>query len=373
MASSGTTYDDERALLAGLAASLNQRLPRAWRARLEPVQAPMFAGVRPDAILILDPPDGRPVGIGVETRLNFYPRDVYTMSSQLGGLWPRSPRPAGRLGLQPDIASWLVLSRFLTLRSRELLAEAGFSYADATGNIRIESANPPLFIQLQGADTNPKPADQTLRSLRGSGSSRVVRGLLDFRPPYTLRDLAERAGLPLGTASRTINFLEDEGLVGRDGRGPISEVDWRRLLKRWARDYSLLETNRATFYLEPRGPQALRERLRSLTMSYALTGSLAVPREARVAEAALAAVYVPNAQQAAIELGLRSIEGIGNVLLLEPPGEEPMQRLRDVDGYQCVALSQVVVDLLTSPGRGPVEAEALMEWMTGNEDAWRSG
>jgi hypothetical protein len=30
-----------------------------------------------------------------------------------------------------------------------------------------------------------------------------------------------------------------------------------------------------------------------------------------------------------------------------------------------VALSQVAVDLLTSPGRGPNEAEGLMTWMSG--------
>jgi len=27
---------------------------------------------------------------------------------------------------------------------------------------------------------------------------------------------------------------------------------------------------------------------------------------------------------------------------------------------------------LTSPGRGPNEGEALMEWMRHNEDAWRA-
>ena len=373
MRSSGTPYDNERDLLARLTAQLSQRLPRTWPVRLEMVQPTLFADARPDAILVVDAPDGRTVIIGVETRLSFYPRDVYTMSSQLGGLWPKAPRPSGRRGLQPELSAWLVLSRFLTPRTRELLAEAGFSYADATGNVRIDSANPPLFVELQGADINPKPPDQTLRSLRGTGSSRVVRALLDFRPPYTLRDLAERAGLPLGTASRTISFLDDEALITRDGRGPIDDVDWRGLLRRWARDYSMLETNRATFFLEPRGPQALLERLGSFSMPYAVTGSLAVVPEARVADPALAAIYVSDARRAAMELDLRSVTGTGNVVLLESPGDDPLQRMRVVGGYQCVAMSQTAVDLLTSPGRGPVEAEALLEWMGRNENAWRLG
>jgi hypothetical protein len=67
------------------------------------------------------------------------------------------------------------------------------------------------------------------------------------------------------------------------------------------------------------------------------------------------------------------VAGTGNVVLLQASNDDPVERLREVDGYPCVALSQVAVDLLTSPGRGPVEAEALIEWMGRNEDAWRRG
>jgi len=33
---------------------------------------------------------------------------------------------------------------------------------------------------------------------------------------------------------------------------------------------------------------------------------------------------------------------------------------------------RAVADLLTGPGRNPSEAEALLEWMKKNEDAWRA-
>lgn len=371
MATPGTPQDDERTLLASLESQLRQRLPRTWTVRLDLVQPTIFADEQPDAILVIEAPDGRAAGIGVDVRLSFYPRDVYTMSSQLGGLWPTAPRPAGRRGLQSNLTAWLVLSRFLTQRTRTLLSEAGFSYADASGNLRIATSNPAMFLELQGADTNPKPRDQTLQSLRGSGTTRVVRALLEFRPPYTLRELAERAELPLGTASRTVSYLVDEALVQRNGRGPIDAVDWQGLLRRWARDYAMLGSNAATFYLEPRGPRTLIEGLPRLSGPYAVTGSFAVPPEARVADPALAVVYVPDAKQAAAELNLRTVAGTGNVVLLEAPTGDPPERPRDLGGLTCVSMSQVAVDLLTSPGRGPVEAEALIEWMTRNEDAWR--
>ena len=34
-------------------------------------------------------------------------------------------------------------------------------------------------------------------------------------------------------------------------------------------------------------------------------------------------------------------------------------------------VTQVLLDLITGPGRGPAEAEALLEWMRDNEDKWK--
>ena len=42
------------------------------------------------------------------------------------------------------------------------------------------------------------------------------------------------------------------------------------------------------------------------------------------------------------------------------------------DGLSYAVPSQVAVDLLTSPGRGPAEADALLAWMATREEAWRA-
>jgi hypothetical protein len=252
-----------------------------------------------------------------------------------------------------------------------MLEDLGFSYADATGNLRLATRVPPIFIELCGAESNPWAEDRPLRSLRGPASARVVRALLDFTPPYPLRLLAETAELPLGSASRVVTFLVSEALVERSGRGPIEDVDWKGLLRRWTQDYSLLDANRSRFFLEPRGPRALEARLRELDVPYAVTGSLAAARRAEVAPAALAAVYVPNIEKAASRLGLRDAPSGGNAVLLEPVADVAFERTWDEDGITFAALPQVAADLMTSPGRGPAEAEALIEWMEGNQDAWR--
>jgi hypothetical protein len=41
------------------------------------------------------------------------------------------------------------------------------------------------------------------------------------------------------------------------------------------------------------------------------------------------------------------------------------------DGIRYAAVSQVLADLLTSPGRGPAEAEELPVWIAEHEEAWR--
>lgn len=43
------------------------------------------------------------------------------------------------------------------------------------------------------------------------------------------------------------------------------------------------------------------------------------------------------------------------------------------DGLVFASLSQVVADLLTSPGRAPSEGEGLLRWMAEHVRGWRAG
>jgi hypothetical protein len=69
------------------------------------------------------------------------------------------------------------------------------------------------------------------------------------------------------------------------------------------------------------------------------------------------------------------------VWLLQPYDDVVFERVRRKQvmagetGTEVVAVSlpQTVVDLMTSPGRGPQEAEALLDTMKGTLDDWRRG
>jgi hypothetical protein len=151
-------------------------------------------------------------------------------------------------------------------------------------------------------------------------------------------------------------------------------VLWDELLRAWTNDYSLTESNRVYTYLDPRGLDNFVLQLRKLPsqMDYALTGSLAAARWAPVAPARLGVAFVRDAAAAAAALDLVPTDTGANVLLVEPRGGFVFERTVEDGGLTYVAPSQAVVDLLTGPGRNPSEAEALLDWMRKNEDAWRT-
>jgi hypothetical protein len=118
--------------------------------------------------------------------------------------------------------------------------------------------------------------------------------------------------------------------------------------------------------------EAEPEKLKSTKKWFAVTGSWAAAQVASVAPPRLLQVYVDRPDAIDSELDLRPTDAGANVALLTPFDVVVYERRSQKSGITIAALSQVAADLLTSPGRGPNEAEALMEWMRDNEDAWRA-
>ena len=125
-------------------------------------------------------------------------------------------------------------------------------------------------------------------------------------------------------------------------------------------------------YLAPRGIPAVIERLKKTKAGYAVTGSWAASEIAPVAAPRLLLVYVDAPADVEKTLDLRPGDAGANVAILTPFDDIVFDRTSTKGGVTVAALSQVAADLLTSPGRGPNEAEALMDWMQQNEGAWRA-
>jgi hypothetical protein len=251
------------------------------------------------------------------------------------------------------------------------LADAGVSYLDLTGNSRIRLDRPALWVLTEGAARDPSPLRRGVRTLKGAKAARLVRALCDWKPPVRVRELARRAGLDAGYATRILRLLEEENVLERGARGEIRVVRWRELLELWTRDYQVTTTNRPLSCLSPRGIGPLLEALRSSPLRYALTGSVAVPSEAADVPAARALCFVDEVDLAIRHLGLTPTEVGANVVLLKPFDPLVYERSRTKGELTCVALTQCLADLLTGTGREPSQGEALATWMAENESVWR--
>jgi len=339
---------------------LAERLPPRWSiARAD--QRPRNQNAKSDGILEIRAPDGTRSTIIVEATVGLTAVEARALAGRLD----QAARDNGASGR-------LVVTTFLSALARERLRAAGVSYLDLTGNAHIVLDRPGLVIELHGADRDPAPERKEKRTLKGGAAARIVRALADWDPPVGVRELARRAGINAGYATRILTLLMREDVIARNTRGVIMAVRWRDLLRRWAQDYGVFETNRAVAYLAPRGIPTLLERLTTYDGRWALTGSAAVPRAAAVATIGHALIYVDNVEEASAALGLRAVDSGANAILLEPFDSVIWERTRQDGGRVSVAVSQCAVDLLTGSGRQPGEAEALLDWMAKHEVDWRN-
>jgi len=291
----------------------------------------------------------------------------------LGGL-------ARRLGDVRGMPPILLVSPFLSPRSRELLAEEDISYLDLTGNVRLVMSHPGLFVETTGAQRQPsKGEERRTAGLKGANAGRIIRFLAEVAPPYRVLDIEAATGVSRGWISRTLDALVDEALIRREPRGPIEQVDWPALLRRRGQSVDLF-ANATRTYVAPNGAPALLEAVPTsgIAADLYLTGSFAAVRLAPVAAPALLVLYLDPAPrrasfgEVADRFGLLPTDEGANVALLRPDSERPIEDPRTQEGLQMVNIPQLVIDCLSGTGRMPAEGEALIEWMRANEPAWRS-
>ena len=100
-----------------------------------------------------------------------------------------TPRETALLPVPEE--STIVAASWLSLRTRELLANAGFGYIDQTGNSSVVMARPGLFVRTEGASRDPSPKSMQGPNIRGPRAWALLRTLAEVQPPYGLGDLAE--------------------------------------------------------------------------------------------------------------------------------------------------------------------------------------
>jgi hypothetical protein len=340
---------------------LRERIPSAWSVEATSQEAVPGDRGRPDGTIVIN---GQSVyaTLAVEAKRSLGPRDVAGLFGSVG----RTLR-----ALSPNIPI-LVVAPWLSPRTRDLLAAEGINYLDLTGNALVRLENPAIFIQSQGADRDPSPTPRGKARVRGPKAARLIRTLVDVRPPYGVRDLAEATGLTPGYVSRLLDALDHDALLERAKRGQVESVDIAALLRRWAENYELFNSNDAQPYLAARGAEDALGRISDLpTVRTAVTGSFAAVRVSPIAAPALLTLYCDDGNALANALDLIPADQGANVVLLRPFDPIVWARTDEDYGVRYVAPSQAAVDCLTGNGRMPSEGEALVQWLLANEPRWR--
>lgn len=340
-------------LFEGAAARLRERLPSSWGVDVTSADA--------GRAIEVTAPNRSSARFAVVARHALAPRDVSLLLAGIG---------QARSSADP----LLLIAQWLSPGVQRLLAAQRVSYVDLTGNVRVQLDDPALFVSSAGAERNPQPGARGKARVRGPKAGRLIRVLVDTRPPYRVRELAAAAGLAPGYVSRMLDTLDREALIERGPRGEVESVDVSALLRRWTENYDVLGSNQASGFLSPAGASAACDGLGALADGprLAVTGSFAAVQLAPVAAPTQLFVYCDDVAVVARALGLLPADEAPDVVVLRPFDDVVWAGLRRrTDGTQTVAPSQIVADCMTGTGRMPAEGEAVLEWMLRDEQSWR--
>lgn len=319
-------------------------LPDSWD--LETVNHKDLGRSFPDAFVTIRPPAGSSVLLAIETKGTRLRTDAIAHLRSTFSDVPGIP---------------CLLSEYFPPRTRELMAEVGFSGVDTTGWIHIVSDQPPILIDRQGAPRAPRePRKENIERLTGTSTARVLRYLVTASLPRGVREIADDCHVSPGTVSKLLPTFEREGIMPpRDRRGPVESINRKDLIDRWAQDYSLAKGNfRVESFLDPRGLQHAADALTrdDRTVLTGVHGGLAYLNESQtpVVSSKQLTAYCDNPQRIAREIGLYPVEkSKSNVVLIVPKDPELLQKTRYSEraGGWVAPLGQVLVDLKTFPGR----------------------
>jgi hypothetical protein len=282
-----------------------------------------------------------------------------------------TPRSAASLA-EPDRPT-IALADWVSPRAREVLRARGVGYLDATGNAEIELQQPGLFIRTSGLDRNPAPKPTGGPGLRGPKAWALLRVLTEVTPPFGVRELAGAVDVDPAYVSRVLRVLEEELLLTRMPRGPVTTVEWEGVLRKAASTYSFFDSNETSTWVTTAGPEQLLNDLDGRRVgTWIVSGSFAAARLARVAAPELVVLYTDDPERLAKAGRLLPATRGANVALALPYDPIVFERTSASRGVSYASLPQVALDCLTGNARMPAEGDALIAWMRKNEPRWRT-
>ncbi|MGQ0847294.1 MAG: helix-turn-helix domain-containing protein [Sporichthyaceae bacterium] len=361
---SGNALIRETAPLGDALKRLAALLPASWQ--LNRVSGPTVGKARVDAVVELAGPNGAGASFVVEAKRSGA-MPIAQMLATLRELQVGSGLPV------------LFASDYIGPALREALAEAGMSYVDATGWVRVACEDPLILLTGIGAQRAPR-SQQRLSAvvrLNGVAANRIIRTLCETPPPLGVRELAGLAEVSAGSVSKLLVTLAAEGVVDRDEASAVVAVRRRALIRRWVSDYFFAESNSVVRYcIAPRGLERALSQVGEQA-EIALTGSAAARRMLPTSATSVVplrqlALYATDPAGVAEASGLIDADPASSNVVIARPQDLDILRRSTVERRIVLApVALVLADLLTLPGRSDAEAEQLMDALAANDPAWR--
>jgi hypothetical protein len=362
----GNDVFEETEAIVDAVARLREVLPPRWTVEWLAKEA-RSGDLRADGLVMIIAPGSVAVTFLAEVK-RWTTEPTSRVAGVLSSLQRQSPYPV------------LLITDYTNGPLRGACRELGISFVDEAGWVLIRSDDPPMLISTEGRSRRaPRDGHQVSR-LNGPAASRIIRALLEVKPPIGVRELQALAGVSsAGSVSKLLPTLAAADALERDDRGQVVDINRRALLDRWTADYSFRASNHAVMNcLAPRGLEPLIDRLRSAE-ALAVTGSVAAQSylsdgTVPVIPAGRLAVYAYRPASTANVLGLVEVEEeVSNVTIANPRESELLVApAHDESGLPIAPLPQVLADLMGLPGRESLLAEQLMDQLAETDPLWRS-
>ncbi|MFV1985095.1 MAG: type IV toxin-antitoxin system AbiEi family antitoxin [Thiohalomonadales bacterium] len=132
----------------------------------------------------------------------------------------------------------ILVTRYVTPQLAETLKENDILFIDTAGNAYLQGTN--TFVYITGRKLKTKPQEKTIRAFRAKGL-KVIFALL-CRPEFVnapYREIADKAGVALGTVTNVVKDLEQLGYLYRSKKKGLVLENKNKLIKLWAEAYPL--------------------------------------------------------------------------------------------------------------------------------------
>lgn len=259
----------------------------------------------------------------------------------------------------------IIISNFLSGRTREILKEEGIGYLDLAGNCYLKFDN--TYIE-KIVNENPFVEKRALKTIFKPISSRILRVLTEEpKRKWKILELSRVANVSLGQTSNVCRKLIDEEYIKKNDKEFYILAEPEKLLDEWRENYIYTQNKMVNYYSFEQNLDKLMKKITQIgkneKLEYALTllsgASFIAPFIRGVSNIQMYISTNDNFSKWVNLLDLRTVESGSNISIIIPYDEGVFYKIQEINGIKIAGNIQLYLDLYNYPTRGKEQAEFL--------------